>query len=511
MSYDIKKLTIKGIEDGIAKKERRMRNEIDRKVEETRRKAVKQANEDAQIRIANAKEDMDRKIQDSNRNLKDFVKKSQRDLNCKIDNVSEELLKNIEEQDRQQSAALKELSDNIYDDMNKYRAEIDQQMGKINKNIDSLDKNIKQVNSNLQNLAQSVDNRFNAQQSQINDISGKVDSLYADKKNIEDYKRQKLAIAQGLISTVCNRTPVARFAPDALQEVRIAERNLVNSINNPLDSTISDVNQLIRDTMKMEREANKEYLKWKALHDLATSSVQSLITSMQDNMKITAPGVYDESQVEELQVDYWSHGRYNNLINEAKSLKARLETEPSTPEIEGIIKQTAELEFATQDILKECVELGILSENRVMVINDVLNSLVDEGWEIKQRNNEDDLGYMGGEEECDMREGTYAILKNANTGEELTILISLEDEGDSDVKQNKIIFHRNDNRITSPGAFMTRVSQIKRQIELSGHKLGELSEPACGGDGKIPQLTNGSSLSQKGATETLNERMRTRR
>ena len=219
---------------------------------------------------------------------------------------------------------------------------------------------------------------------------------------------------------------------------------------------------------------------------------------MQQSMKLKVKSIYDESQPEELATDYWTHGEYGRIEQEVKSLKGQLDKrQMSLEEMRHLNERIELLERKGDALRREAVHKGILSESRVAVSNDILNAMISQGWELK-----DDPGFLGGDTSEDMREGTFAILKKTATDEELSIII-LPEEIDGCVK-NKIIFHRNDNKIESPGAFQARMEQIKREIEKSGHKLGALGEPPCGGDGKVPQLADSKKLKEKGAADVLN-------
>ena len=108
---------------------------------------------------------------------------------------------------------------------------------------------------------------------------------------------------------------------------------------------------------------------------------------------------------------------------------------------------------------------------------------------------------MGGEEDSDWREGTFAVLSKPRTGEEVSILVMPEEK--NGVTGTQIIFHRNDNRNESAGAFQARMEEIKREIEKSGYKLGALREPVHSGTGKIDRLRTSESMRRKGAAQEL--------
>jgi hypothetical protein len=223
---------------------------------------------------------------------------------------------------------------------------------------------------------------------------------------------------------------------------------------------------------------------------------------MQESMQLKVNSIYDETQQEELQADYWTHGKFHKLEEDIDKVKQRIYSEEAdVEELDGMIVKMQGMEKELDCLREEAVRLGILCEERIVVMNDILGVM--KGWELKEN-----PSFIGGEDEEDAREGTFAILFNPTTNEELSIIIYNEERGDDMV--NKIVFHRNDEK-ESRDTFLIRMQQIKEKIEKSGHKLGELSAPARGGDGKMEQAQSGAELRRKGAAKRLKDELRQRR
>ena len=158
-----------------------------------------------------------------------------------------------------------------------------------------------------------------------------------------------------------------------------------------------------------------------------------------------------------------------------------------------------EMQQQLEALREEAVQLGILSESRILITKEIQKAMTDQGWECIQG------GCMGGEDEEDDREGTFLMLRDPANHDELSIMIIPEEKGGKTI--NKIVVHRNSSKTESEKAFRNRMAIIKREIEKSGHKLGEIEVPPCGGDGQIEQVKDATEMKRKGAAKKLRQRM----
>jgi len=496
MSRDVKSTTLDGINDGLERGISRLKGQLIQEIRSSEQRALHLADQNARSVVNNAKREMYRNMQILQSNLDHRIEETQRSLGARIDDNARKMRASLNEIDKRHSKALRELRDDIYDALEEQSEVMEEMQDQIGTLADGLNL----LNMNLNQLQQDVNQRFQNQQQQINNINASVKNLYNMRQQDENNKLLAVGEALALLETIRQRTPVARFAPQSMQDkVALLEQRLRGIKNNPNACTITDANNLVDDALVMEAEAVREHLKWQAKHKLAKTLVDTLLRIMQDSMQLHVNSIYDATQKEEIQTDYWTHGKFSELEKKVKEVQQRIDSgQPSMAELDQLISQVNKMKYEAENLREEAVNLGVLSECRVAVSNDILGAMLDQGWELK-----DDPGFLGGEEEDDCREGTYAILERATTGEQLSILIMPEDQNGKMV--NKIIFHRNDDKVEAQGAFQTRMEQIKREIEKSGHRLGSVKAPACGGDGKIPQLKDGQKLRRKGAAKDVDK------
>ena len=496
MSRDITRFDLNSVNYGLERAIRRSNNQLTQLIIEREREAIKIATQNAQDEIRRHQRETDERIRRVSQDMESRIERVQSNLGARIDSQAREMNRQLAELDSRHTKALKEVNDNLWD-------ALDQQGKAIQREVERIDSNIEVLTNGLQELAADVDRRFDEQDQRINNIVGDVRRLFDLREADDNTKILAAGQALALLEAIRERTPIERFAPLEIRD-RVAqmERRLQDVRNNPASVTISEANALIDEAIVMEKAAQREQAQWQAKQHTALTAARALLRIMQDNMNLEVNSIYDENQKVELQTDYWTHGAFSKLDKEIRELEQRIESGLlDLNELDEAIGKLKQLQQEADNLVKKAAELGSLSERRVIVSNDILNVMIGQGWELKE-----DPGFMGGDDEEDIREGTFAILRNRAVGEELSILVLPEERGDKMV--NQIIFHRNDDTIEAPNAFHVRMEQIKREIEKSGYKLGQLGELQCGGDGKIPQLQEGSQLRQKGASQKVNARLR---
>lgn len=492
MSRDIKGTSLKELNDGLERAIRRSNRNLQNEIKKAHDQAIDTAISDSMMRVNNLRGELSRRMDNANSQLASRIERTQRNLGAQMDGLSRSTNQRLVELDQRHTQQLNQVTKEVLEAVNENSRLMKAEVSRIDQNMSLLNQNVKRLET-------SVDNRLQQQQQQLDALRNDVNKLFEERNGDENYKLVAVGQALALLETIRERSEIKRFAPVAMQEEVALKENRLRHVN-PKDITISDANELIDKAIIMENEARREQLRWEAQQNLTSTAVNALLRLMQDSMNLKIGSIYEgATELEDLQTDYWTHGAYKKVLEETKELQQRIDgRNMSISELKEAHKRIEELEQQSERLRKEAVERGILSESRVAVSNDILNTMLSQGWELT-----DDPGYMGSElEEEDAREGTFAVLKKAITGEELSIVILPEEKEDGSLG-NKIIFHRNDTRIEAAGAFQARMEQIKREIEKSGHKLGPIGEPKCGGDGQISQLRNACELRKRGAAEKL--------
>lgn len=502
MSRDVKEFTIKGVNDGLEKGISRAKCQLLEEIKFKSEQAVCEATNRAAEMTERTRKDILGRLECIQNDMDERIEREQRIIGARIDNNARQLNRRLANIEQQHTESLTKMRNQLYDAIDAQGKEMKHEVERLDHNINILANGLRNIEGNMLDLQRDMNTKFDVQQQQINTLNANVQTLYDSKKNDENEKMLAAGAALAILDAIKERSPIKRFAPQYMQEeVAFIENRLRNIKNNPSSCTVSDANILMDKALVMENEALRTEAQWQVHFDLAVRMADSILLMMAEENDPQINSIYEEVTDDEkisLQTDYWTHGAYDALRKEIEQIKKRINSkEPDITEFETIIDKLQQLEVKAAQMREQAANLGILSEERVAVTNDILNSMLASGWELK-----DAPGYLGGEKDDeDMREGTFAVLKKNVSNEELSILILPEQQGDK--VKNKIVVHRNDDKPESGMAFMSRMNEIKKEIEKSGHKVGDVCAPACGGDGKILELCDAQSLGKSGSSNEI--------
>ncbi len=497
MSGDCKELSIRGVNEAIRTAEKRFRNNVSNEIAGAAKIAVRNAVEIADRHIHYVQQDINEKINKVNNNLKNKIEQTQRQLGAKIDQQSRQTAQALQDLDRRHTKALRDLTDSVADAIKAQDRRITSEVNRIDRNMGVLADGLNSISRGIQELASSTNQKFRDQQQQLNSVQNDIKTIFDRQQSDTNNKLLAAGAALAILDAVRERTDVDRYAPKhLLDSIRLKEDRLRHIQSNPDSCTITDANNLIDEAIVLENEAIRNRAEWEPPHHATLTSAIAVLKMLEASEKIEVTSLHNENEVEELRADYWTHGKYGKVLAEIRRIKEEIENMPvDTRRLDELQSKINQLQRESENLLIEAAELGLLSENRVIFSNDVLNALVEQGWEFKEGD------FEGGEEDCDMREGIFAIISNPGRGEELTIRVFPQEEDGKVI--NKTLFHRNDNIHESTGAFRSRMEAIRKEIEKSGYEIGPLEAPGYGGDGKVEILRKPEELRRKGASQKL--------
>lgn len=416
-------------------------------------------------------------IYESNRRIRYAKEEMQRNLENGLQGINSRMQR-IDAEHRQR---MQQLTNRIYDDMadmnSSLKREINDKANRLQRNMDALSKNISR--------------RFDEQQSHIDDIRSDINNILREIADNRQRVAESIQIAQALYQKVCSNPKFIRFIP-------IDNKDRIDTTMQTLDGSNAAI--LINEIMIAERAALRAQLQYEAIQNSAINECTQIQKIVNDNKVIKVPGT-DIT----LEVNFWTRGEYEKVRERLENIREELEGAPTIERIENIVTELDEIEKNFEKSINVSIERATLSENRVMITEDIITSLIEQGYRVDTVDGKEEVGYLGGETENDWREGVYAILSKGDK-ENITIIIRPDEKNEN----NQIIFHRNDNRPITDKGYMDSLRTIKNEIEKSGHKLGDITAPADGGNEQIPELRSGSDMAKKGASEKINKRIRTR-
>jgi hypothetical protein len=470
--------------------------------------SIERANRNLEQQIERVRRDAERSAQ---LKAREETNRAMSEMQQRLDRSVQGVNARISQVDNEQRQRLRKVADNLYGAIIQVNENLHDEIGstrqELKNDIRSLER---RTNERIQHLTDCVRRRFDEQQAQldsheaqISNLNTKVNDILAQLADESQKRREAVSLALDIQRAAYGRIDMDRFSPKS-DEIKRRIKALQENPND--EGTVGTAREVILQIQMAEEEALRNKIIYDAIHAEATAMLDKVLEEVNSNrvIKIDDPTSQD---VFEIETDFWTRGEYKKLQSELEKLKKELNQQPSVERIKEIVTEVAKAEVLSADMLNQATNKAILSENRVIMVEDIVNALLMQGWRLEIKNDErgdekEEVGYLGGEDcDNDWREGVYAIL-NSGSGECISIVV----RPDENEKNNEIIFHRNDDRNITDKEYIQSLERIKKQIEKSGFKLGNLTAPADGGDTEIPEMTDASRLGSRGAAQTINQR-----
>lgn len=443
------------------------------------------------------------------REMQNKLNASIKGVNARIDRVDEEQRRRLQKVANEVYDTIIEVNENLHNDIDLAREELRNDMRSLEQRTNE---RIQMVNRHLNDLSNHVEKRFEEQQSQLNNqekqienLTNTVNSILAQMADEKQKRNEAVNLALGIQKSAYSRIDIDRFNPQKSQEIK---RRIATLEANPNDEgTVARASEVILQLQMAEEEALRNKIIYDAIHAEATVMLERVLEEVNKNREISISYPDFPQDVIKIETDFWNRGNYQILKSKLDKLKAELQQQPSLERIKEIMEEVTKGEIMLTEMLDKATKSAILSENRVMITEDIITALVAQGWQIEQMpDGKDAINYLGGEDcDNDWREGVFAILNNMN-GERISIVV----RPDESEQNNEIVFHRNDNRSITDIEYIRSLERIKEQIAKSGFQLGPTTAPIDGGDTEIPEMADARRLGRRGSANIINQRARTR-
>jgi len=453
------------------------------------------------------------------------------EMNDTLDQHREYVNRRLQALDESQRQSMRNLANTMYDrmaDMNKQlTTRMDRQFESLHTDLGNMERSLRSdlskmqdyaqqtrqwaeqsmaiINDNIAELTREVDARFQQQQTAIDGLRSDVAMIFDDIRQRQNARNEALKMIDELIENVNSRIDLSRFAPERWHEITTRQKTLATLTDD--SAIIAQANEICIQTMLAEEEAWKNKLKIDALAQVASAQLKKVLETVNANRTVEAVHPDNPDDKATVETNFWSRGEYQQVIDELDDIGRRLQdpyAKDVTPELlQQWTVRTAELEQQATALVMQAVERAILSENRVVVTEDIVTALIAQGYEVVMENGQEAINYLGGDRDNDWREGVYAMMEKGS-GERITIIVQPND----DATGNQLIFHRNDQRNITEAEYMASIERIRQEIAKSGHPVGQVQPPASGSDHKMPELTTAQGMSKKGTAQKIKQQIR---
>lgn len=212
--------------------------------------------------------------------------------------------------------------------------------------------------------------------------------------------------------------------------------------------------------IKLEEETNK----WQTAYQLSLDQVQSIYSEVSNTPVIPAIGLDGEDLHIEIDLNYWSNGKYDILQMASERLLSILENNPLEASVDDLEMITSRIipnyrqEF--NNIIFEARQNAINSQIKINIAYVAMRTLEKHGFSL------DGASYQNG----DMRNSFSAILNGLDGS---NIILEISPDPDGNATNNLSLETRNDN-IHTQHEYLLRWQQICGALEEVGVHVGQV-------------------------------------
>lgn len=517
MSREYKVSTIRQADDAINHLNDRLyraKRELANEISRTQERAVREAEQRSRSLMQQERNRMMNALNTEISSVNASIRELDRGHRQRLQNMARQLENLVDAETERVRQETRRGIDSLKADMNSLAWSTKEQLNATNARIDAVNelsrKRFEHVQRQIGELSRETMQRFENQQNQLDSHQARLNSLTTtvngilDRIQSEDKKRQEaVEMAKDIYEAAFKRTDINRFNPEEAAKVRDRMSRLMANVDSP--TATAQAIEAVMNIQWAEEKAMKAQIVYEAIHAQALESLEAVLSEVNSNRTVSVANPDDKEDVIDIEVDFWNRGEFESVKKRLEGLKSELQSQPKTERVREILSEIAECEVRATDMVGRAAEQAILSENRVVITEDIITALQAQGWQVERSvDGADEIGYEGGEVDNDWREGVFAYLRGMN-GERIVIRVSPA----GDHRDNDIAFHRIDNRSITSQEFMRSLRTLKMQIEKSGHKLGDIQAPkGDGGEVRLSEITSSSNLGKKGAAQSIRRKMR---
>ena len=198
-----------------------------------------------------------------------------------------------------------------------------------------------------------------------------------------------------------------------LRSLNLAQMNLADGLP---EASLQISQQAFVDLSELQFELEQRIVEWQAEYEQASRALLDFIAELELNATVNAFGLEGEELPDQVDVAYWSNGKYDQLLNKCRSLSALLSQEQQRISIEELTRTHADLLPAITEKLESIIydaRLNALnSQLRMNIAETALQALENHGFKLNE------AGYVN----KDMR-APFMVQLNNSDGSQVTIQV----------------------------------------------------------------------------------------
>lgn len=369
-------------------------------------------------------------------------------LNDEYLHFEDEILQEIDIVQRNLTQELIEQTQLLQEQIDVYRLDIwDQVVGLINENEEKFEK--------------FLDQKYRDVISGIKEVQEDINSRKSNQQNVA---YQTFLVAQEAFRKIIENFPFEKYFPGEQDYlISILQQAELNYQNGFFEACLVSSQTVLFTVEKLKRDIIHKVCHRNSLLSVAKKKINQLHNLCILQRYVNAIGIDGENLDVEIDVDYWSVGKYQKVLNRINSLMMFLDSQSELLDAQDI-KELFEKDFIQiKDELEEAIYISrrnvLASQIRFNIASCVIKALEEQGYFIAKGE------YDGKDQRC-----AYKVLLNHLDGSEVMVSITgLPNEIGSSI----LDLESYDAELRTEHELMQRAKEVAKSLSVYGLYVGK--------------------------------------
>ena len=299
--------------------------------------------------------------------------------------------------------------------------------------------------------------RFNALRQQIS-------SFARSQEMNEEYAREWIDTCTHLSNFISDKYDHEKFFPKEfdkiLQRLNLAIQNLDQGY---IDTGLQFAQEAFLQFSEFRISLEEKTSEWQALYEVLRNEIQRIFEDVSNTPVIPAIGIEGEDLHIDIDLEYWSNGKYSIIQDKLMTLLSTLKEyrqEINFDDFERLSTQTIPLlKTAFSEVVLEARQNSINSQLKINIAYLATKALEKHGFSLKQAEYQNN----------DMRDAFSAELSD-DDGSNIILQITPNKVDHS----NNLVVDTLDDTVHTEDEFLRRWEEIHTSLELAGIQVGEV-------------------------------------
>ena len=316
------------------------------------------------------------------------------------------------------------------------------------------------IQANQNEFVNFIENSLHERDHQWNKMR---EEIFFDKQRAAEYTSQVLDHALNLLTIVSNFLPVDRYHPGLITQIEYELDQAYDNLNQGfVDAGLVSGQQIVREISRLRLDIEGKEMRRKSLLASVRRRLREDVQISEQQKTISAIGLNGEELNIEIDVPFWSGGRYANSLIQLRGLLNQLDEQgESMTEAELVDLQTEKirgLETSLQEAIYWARKNILASQVRYNIAGCVVQALEEQGFMLS----------AGCYEAKDQR-GAYQVLLKHIDGSEVAVQVS---ELDGEIGSSLVDLETQNPELRSEHEMRQRAREVASSLANYGLQVG---------------------------------------